>query len=108
VSFCPRPCGLSGAVMTATILKLFSASMRRLGTAKSGVPMKMIRRSIIYGQIFKEYVDCEPAGRFGKAGSQSGQPKRCYIVLSTVHSIAASPETGSSQSRFEEGEALKE
>ena len=43
----PLPLGLSGMVITPTILYPFSTSFFRLSTAKSGVPMKTIRKSFL-------------------------------------------------------------
>ena len=41
--FCPRPAGLSGAVITATTLNPLFINISKLETANSGVPIKTIR-----------------------------------------------------------------
>ena len=46
-NFLPLPAGLSGAVITPTTLNFAFISASKVATANSGVPIKIIRRSLI-------------------------------------------------------------
>src|SRR4051794_5027852 len=73
-SFMPRPAGLASRVYTAAISWPCAASARKVGTAKSGVPMKIKRSAIGEADLLR-------SGLFGGALGSLGEFLQNAVAL---------------------------